>query len=279
MSDYLSVPPGFVVMHDVDADGNPIGTKFTVTPENYVDLYNFLQPQLDPTETGLIEITGDMSRMIKVYGFEQYPANPEVPVSARRYETDWTVIAGNDLGNGAGVPLEIPHKLSARMQDMIGYVLVSVTDEAGVAAGDSAFPMTNAAQVMVYPYINSNNGFQFEANSSQQVSAFVADGGIEFYVNGTLRNTAIADPSLIQAGATAVVVKFALYKIEHVYDFKDDRLITKVENYWYNHKPAAEALFTQSLSYFPPNPAFGAEVWRTDLDAFFKYNGSAWLEL
>ena len=30
---------------------------------------------------------------------------------------------------------------------------------------------------------------------------------------------------------------------------------------------------------FPLSPNFGDEVWRTDLEAFFKYNGSSWIEI
>lgn len=39
------------------------------------------------------------------------------------------------------------------------------------------------------------------------------------------------------------------------------------------------AVTTISATEFPPNPFLGQEVWRTDLEVFFKWNGQVWLEI
>lgn len=38
-------------------------------------------------------------------------------------------------------------------------------------------------------------------------------------------------------------------------------------------------VYVYSQDTFPADPILGQEVWRTDLDAFFKYNGNAWIEI
>lgn len=36
---------------------------------------------------------------------------------------------------------------------------------------------------------------------------------------------------------------------------------------------------TESSDSFPSDTYLGKEVWRSDLDAFFKYNGDEWIEI
>jgi len=234
-------PPGFLALE---------GQKLKA--EEYPDLYRALTGEDAHEHSPMIVLHNDPSHIIKAFSFNLFPdtATPELPVQARRYETPWQRISGDqvyayDLPND---PLQgdwtsevlIPHGLTTSIRDTIGYVVLSVTDQSGSPTDAYDYPIPNAPQFIMYPGFGSDGtstfGFQFQEHSMNTLIAKLAGNGLKVVHDGSLTNVEAHTAEQIMAGAENWVAKFVIYKIENIYDFKDDRLVQKANKFWYDHQ-------------------------------------------
>ena len=229
---YGETPPGFLAL-----DGS------FINPLEYPDLYYILQGSYPDENTADLQLADDDSNMIKAYSFSLYPntATPEVPVSSRRKETSWRVLSGNTI-DGTESFINVDHKLLTSVRDIVGYVLISVTDTAG-AVGDIVSPISDAPQMILYPGFDSDSsdnvyGCQFEDDSLKRFKFRVANNGLRVINPSTdaMISVTTANASLIDASAVRFCYKVVAYKIENIYDFKDDHMIQKANDYWYTHR-------------------------------------------
>jgi len=222
-------PPGFLAL-----EGQ------TVPAEEYPDLFYALTGEMPHEHSPDITLHDDPSHIIKAHSFNLFPdtATPELPVQSRRAETAWTIIDGAALGD-EGPQLTIPHRLKTSIRDIIGYAVISVTENTG-APGDQTYPEAGAPQIIVYPGYGSDGseffGFQFNEQGMDSIIAKVGNNGLKVAHDGSLYNVTAAQAANLFAGAENFVIKFVIYKIENIYDFKDDRLIDKANEFWYDHR-------------------------------------------
>ena len=222
-------PPGFLALEGQD-----------LKPEEYPDLYYALSGETADEDSPTLTLHNDPSHVIKAYSFNLYPdsATAEVPVQALRHETNWRIIEGSNVSSDGNVAT-IVHNLRAPLRDLIGYVLISATDSSG-SAGDLGRPMADAPQVMVYPGFGGDDssvfGFQFEEDTSNSIRVRVANAGLRFVDDDTLRSVTSANVEDFFSGAENFTAKFVVYRVQHIYDFKDNRLIEKADEFWYDHR-------------------------------------------
>ena len=222
-------PPGFL-----ELEGQ------TLQSEEYPDLYYALTGESPGEFSPALILHNDPSHLIKAYSFNLYPdtATPEIPVQARRYETPWHIIDGSNVSPD-GNTIHIPHALGASLRDVIGYVVISATDASG-GPGDLGRPMADAPEVIMYPGYGSDEGdffgFQFEEQTMDDIRARIGGNGLRVSVGDSLLNVTSTNVSEFMDGAQNFSAKFVIYKIENIYDFKDDRLIKKANEFWYDHR-------------------------------------------